>query len=58
MGRDQPASLPQKQEALFQMWRQYDKYGANWKEAQKRELLSPPRLFTTKRLPGLIDRLK
>jgi hypothetical protein len=32
-------SLPQKQEALFQMWKQYDKFGANWKEPQKRELL-------------------
>jgi hypothetical protein len=32
-------SLPQKQEALFQMWKQYEKFGANWKEPQERELL-------------------
>jgi hypothetical protein len=32
-------SLAQKQEALFQMWKQYDKFGANWKEPQKIELL-------------------
>jgi hypothetical protein len=32
-------SLPQKQEALLQMWKQYDKFGASWKSGQKRELL-------------------
>jgi hypothetical protein len=32
-------SLSQKQDALFHLWRAYDKYGANWSESRKRNLL-------------------
>ena len=32
-------SLSQKQDALFHLWKAYDKYGSNWSESHKRNLL-------------------
>jgi hypothetical protein len=33
------SSLSQKQNALFHLWKAYDRYGSNWSESRKRNLL-------------------